>query len=318
MTARSAPAATAARIGDAQLRALVAVADHGSFSGAARRLGLTQSAVSHAITALERLLRVALIERTTRGARLTEAGERTLVHARELLRLKEALVREAAAARQARRRRLRIASFGPTASRRLLPPLLDRFAARHPHVDVAVVEGTDDEAARWLHDGTVDVAFVTLPNGAFDTVLVAKDELHAVLPVGHPLAQLPRVAPARLGDDPFILTTGGCERLVREVAGPTPLDVRFEIREIDTIVEMVGRGVGIAVTPRLALPDAPPNGVAFVPVDTPLERLVGLAVRTNERAGSPARALLELARRAPVASPSGRAPRQPPQAVIAR
>ncbi|HEX7049064.1 MAG TPA: LysR family transcriptional regulator [Longimicrobiales bacterium] len=289
-------AAAAGRITDAQLRALVAVADDGSYTHAARRLGLTQSAVSHAITALERLLGVALIERSARGIRLTAAGARALAHAREILRLKAALVQDVAAAGRGARRRLRIASFGPTASRRLLPPLLDRFAARHPHVDVAIAEGTDDEAARWLHEGAVDAAFVTLPNGDFDTVLVAKDELCTVLPAGHPLARLPRVAPTQLGDDPFILTTGGCERLVREAAGPTPLDVRYEIREIDTLVEMVGRGFGIAVTPRLALPDVPPSGVAFVPLDTPLERLVGLAVRRHEGAGSAARALLELAR----------------------
>lgn len=204
------------------------------------------------------------------------------------LRFKDALVRHAEVVRQQRRARLRIASFGPTATaaRRLLPPLLDRFAARHPHVDLVVVEGPDDDAARWLRDGTTGVAFVPLPNSAFDTVLVAEDALQAVLPVEDPLARLPRVAPSQLDDDPFILTTGGCERLVREAAGPTSLDVRYQFREIGTLVEMVGRGMGIAVTPQLALPAAPREGIAFVPLDAPFVRHVGLALRRPEGAGS--------------------------------
>ncbi|HET9948221.1 MAG TPA: LysR family transcriptional regulator, partial [Longimicrobiales bacterium] len=91
------PAAAAGRITDAQLRALVAVAEEGSHTRAARRLGITQSAVSHAITALERILGQALIERSASGVRPTAAGTRALPHAREILRLKAALVRDAAA-----------------------------------------------------------------------------------------------------------------------------------------------------------------------------------------------------------------------------
>ncbi|MEO8623382.1 MAG: LysR family transcriptional regulator, partial [bacterium] len=73
---------------DAQLEALVAVADSGSFTQAARRLGLTQSAVSHAVTGLEQSLSVALIDRSAQGARLTNAGERVIQHARQILPLK--------------------------------------------------------------------------------------------------------------------------------------------------------------------------------------------------------------------------------------
>jgi DNA-binding transcriptional LysR family regulator len=84
--------------------------------------------------------------------------------------------------------------------------------------------------------------------------------------------------------------------LVRAAVGATPLAVRHRIREADTLVMMVGRGMGIGVAPRLALPDEAPAGVAFVPLDAPHRRRVGVAVRREEAAGSMARAFLVLAR----------------------
>lgn len=295
-------AARAARIGDAALQALLAVADQGSYTRAAAKLGLTQSAVSHAVASLETRLGVALLERRDDGVHLTPLGERVAAHAREIVRLKLALVREADLARRARRGRVRVASFGPTASRRLLPPLLDAFGRRYPDVEVTVVEGTDDEAAQWLRAAEVDVAFVKLPDDEFETVCVAEDALTVVLPAGHPLVTGARVAPDGLAGEPFILSSGGCERLVLSAVGDTPLDVRYEIRETDTVVAMVARRAGVAVVPRLALPDLAPAGVAFVPLDTDQVRRVGMAVRRSAGAGSMARAFLALARRADTAA----------------
>lgn len=299
-------AARAARVGDASLHALLAVAEQGSYTRAAAALGLTQSAVSHAVASLQALLDVTLVERAGNGVRLTAAGERVTAHAREILRRKAALVREADLARRGSRGHVRVASFGPTASRRLLPPLLDAFGRLYPDVEVTVVEGTDDEAERWLRADEVDVAFVKLPGEAFETVFLAEDALHVVLPCAHRLAAEWRLTPARLAGERFILASGGCERLVLSAVGDTPLDVRYEIRETDTAVAMVARGAAITIVPRLALPDHPPDGVAFVPLDTSQVRRVGLAVSRSARTGSMGRAFLALAQRTRTAEPGAR------------
>jgi len=288
---------------DAQLHALLAVADSGSFTHAARRLRLTQSAVSHAVTSLEQSLRVSLIERAAQGARLTDAGERIARHARDILRLKAQIQLDAEAARRLEQGQLRIGSFGVSASRRLLPPLLDAFSARHPGVTVLVLEGSDDEVETWLRDGDIDVGFVNLPNEAFETVNVAEDVLHAIVPSHHPCARASHFPAHALGGQPFIMSSGGCELMIRDVARDIPLDVRFRIREVETMVAMVARGMAIAAAPRLALPDVAPAGVAFVPLDTDHVRRVGLAIRKQEEMGSPARALLRLASRRDTATP---------------
>jgi DNA-binding transcriptional LysR family regulator len=274
-------------ITDAQLQALVAVVDQGSFMGAARQLRMTQSAVSHAIAGLEEALRVGLLDRSARGVRLTAVGERTVQRAREVLRLKALMWQEADAARGLREGVVRVGSFGPTASRHLLPPMLEGFSARYPELSVQVVEGSDPEVEAWLREGKLDVGFVTLPHGEFDTLLLAQDEMVVVLPAAHPLAARERIRPGELAGSPFILSTGGCEPAVQEILDEHRPDVRYRIREVHTLVEMVARGAGLSVKSTLSLPDPLPPGVVLRPLDPPRLRRVGLAV-VDRKALSPA------------------------------
>lgn len=283
---------------DAQLQAIVAVAECGGFTAAARRLGLGQSAVSHAVTGLEQALRVTLVERGARGGRgvrLTEVGEQTVRHAREILRHKAQIEQAADATRRLQRGTLRIGSFGVSATRRMLPPLMDAFARRYPEIALLVTEGTDDEVLGWIHDGTVDVGFVTLPNEALETLPFAEDTFDALVPASHALAACARIQPRQLGGVPFIMSTGGCEPVVLDVLRGVPLDVRHRIRDVDTILGMVARGVGAAVMPRLAIPDALPAGVVLRPLDPVRTRRVALAVRGGSEVSLPCRAFLRIA-----------------------
>lgn len=280
---------------DAQLQALVAVADRGSFTAAAQQLRMSQSAVSHAVASLEESLRVTLLDRSARRVRLTEIGERTARHAREVLRLKAAIAEDADAARRLRRGTVRVGSFGVSASRRLLPPLIEAFARGHPDIEVLVSEGTDDEVEAWIREGVVDVGFVTLPNDALDVVPLAEDEIHVVMPACHPLAATPRVSAADVGAYPFIMSTGGCERIIDAVMGDVALDVRHRMREVDTILAMVGRGMGISMKPALALPDVLPDDIVSRPLAPAHLRRVGLGVRRRAEAAAATQAFLRVA-----------------------
>jgi DNA-binding transcriptional LysR family regulator len=256
---------------------------------------MSQSAVSHAVAGLEETLRVTLVHRSARHVRLTEVGERMARHAREVLRLKAVMQEEVDAARRLRRGTVRVGSFGVSASRRLLPPIIDAFARSHPDIDVLVSEGTDDEVERWIHDGAVDVGFVTLPNDTLDAVPLAEDEMRAVLPARHPLAAASYVAPRDVAAYPFIMSTGGCERLICDIMGEVPLDVRHRMREVDTILAMVGRGMGITIKPALALPDVLPNEIVTRPLSPVRMRRVGLAARRRRDASLAAQAFLKTA-----------------------
>ena|ERR1017187_6768875 len=127
----------------ARLRALVTVADTGSVRQAARRLTVTESAVSSALSALAREVRVPLVERDGRGLRLTAAGQAYSRYARAILGLHEEGLAAARADRDPERGRVRVAAVS-TAGEYLLPAVLASFLARHPAVDIGLEVGSSE------------------------------------------------------------------------------------------------------------------------------------------------------------------------------
>jgi DNA-binding transcriptional LysR family regulator len=286
-----------------QLRVLVAVVDSGSFTGAAKALRMTQPGVSHTVSGLEAALGVALLERDRSGARTTEVGAEVLFHAREVLGLVEHIGLAASGTKALEHGTLRVGSF-PSAAGRLLPALVGAFGRRYPSVVVILSEGTDQEVHEWIRSREVEVGFVTLPVEGLETVSVAEDEMLAVVPEGHPLAQEGAVSVERLAAEPFVMSKGGCEPLISAAfrqAGLVP-DVRFEVRETGTILAMVGEGLGVSVLPELALPGTTDGlrGTRALSLDPPVRRRLALAVRSLESASPAAAAFVEQARSLPV------------------
>lgn len=281
-----------------QLEILVRVAELRSFTAAAVQLGMSQSAASHAVAALEREWEVVLLTRTQAGVEPTAAGRRLLVRVRELLGVHEAIRQEAAAARGLARGVLRIGSFGPTASLRLLPALLDDFRQYYPEIEVGIDEGTDEAVLGWIAERRVDLGFVVLPAPHFETLPLVVDQLVVLLPANDPLAARPALPAATLGERPFILTAAGSGNLVERLfaAEGLQLRVRHRFSQILTILEMVARGEGVSVVAELALPRPLPAGVVARPLAPAATRHIGLAVRDPARASPAARAFLALAR----------------------
>ncbi|PRY45077.1 LysR family transcriptional regulator [Umezawaea tangerina] len=246
----------------AQLRAFLAVVDEGGFGAAADALGLTQSAVSHAVAALERTLGHPVVSR--RGpAAPTAFGDEVLAHARAAVAASAAITDLAERRHGGARGTVRFAA-PPTVCQGLLPDLLARWRVELPNVRVRVFEGEDDEVAEWLAGGTVDAAvLVDPPPGA--GVQVCEDAFHALLRTDHPLAGLPEVDVVDLADDPFLLSRGGCERHVRQAHAGHPFTPRHRVRELATLLAMVGSGVGVSIVPGLVATMLPP-GLVMVPL----------------------------------------------------
>lgn len=286
-----------------QLRILLSVIERGGFTPAADHLGMTQPAVSRAIGALESELGALLIARGRDGVALTEAGRRAVEHARAALRHHDLLRSEVAEVGGRVTGTLRVASF-PSVTASLMPSRLRAFADRYPHVTTRLFEGTDQEVREWLEQGAAEVAVVTLPAAGVDTVALAEDRMVAVLPAEHRLAARSSVSLKALSGERFVLSTGGCEPIVAAAArgSGASLNVAFEAREVATVLAMVEAGLGVSVVPTLALP-AEPDGLAVRPLDPPVPRLLGLAVRTLAGASPAARAFLEIA--APAVPESG-------------
>ncbi|MGK4580136.1 LysR family transcriptional regulator [Kitasatospora sp. HPMI-4] len=250
----------------AQLRALVAVVENGGFGAAAGELGISQSAVSHAVAALERAVQAPVVHRTGR-IRPTRLGEQLLPHARAATASADAIAAIAARHQGGPAGTVRLAA-PTTVCQGLLPRLLGEWQAAHPRVKVRIFEGEDDELAAWLASGTVDAAVLIDPEPApAGSLLLARDSMHALLRRDHPLAGQQVVDIRELEDDAFLLSEGGCERHIREVY--RRIGGRFtpahRIRDVGTLISMVHAGIGVSVMPALAHAMIP-SGCVLIPL----------------------------------------------------
>jgi DNA-binding transcriptional LysR family regulator len=280
-----------------QLEVFSALARAGSFSRAAAVLGITQSAVSHALKQLESELRVVLVAREGARSPLTPAGERLLLRVNDILQQKEALQQEANAERGLARGILRIGSFGATSSLQLLPMLLERYARAHPLVEVHIEEQDDATVVRWLLERRVELGFVVLPDERFETVPLAQDELVAVLPQQHALACKSALQAQDFSGQAFIRTSAGSGAMIDAFlaeGGATPR-THFALEQLSSMLGFVARGHALAIAARLALPDAV-QGVVYRSLSPRRMRMTALAALDFQRLSPAAQAFVGIAR----------------------
>jgi DNA-binding transcriptional LysR family regulator len=285
----------------AQLSAFLAVLDQGSFSEAAKALGLTQSGVSRAVKTLEEAIGVPLLLRDGGGVEATVTGREVASEARGALERIARIRRLGDRAVDRLDGRVRIGSFF-SSSTRLLPGTLAAFRRAYPRAETVVFEGDAPEIADWLARGTIDVGFLEDDDERFEHTPIARDEMVYVAPAGHP-GEAKRPFRLRAFKDPFIMSLCGCEQRIQDIfrAERAAPDVRFEVRDITTILAMVREGIGTTMLPTLALPDDR-GGLAIIPLRPranhayPYVRDVRLAVARTSTCAS-ARAFVEVARR---------------------
>lgn len=264
------------------LRILLMVVECGSFSTAALRLNISQSAVSRAIAALEDELGVSLLTRGRFGAYPTQIGERVLIHAHAMLQSRDRIDYEVNMARGLQGGRVRIASFRSVATH-VLPLHIARFRKRFPTIEVSLMEADPIAVEQALREGQVDLGLVPLPRTEeFDTWEIARDEFVVLLPAAAGPAPN-RLSWEELSTYAFILYNyAECTSVVRDhwAKAGQALKVAYEVKEDSTIVSMVAQGLGAAILPRLAAMPIP-AGVQVRSLPIPLERVIGAAVLSN-------------------------------------
>lgn len=282
-----------------QLEIFSLVAELQGFTSAAHRLGIGQSAVSHAVKALEQEWGVELFRRHQSQVELSDIGQQLLLRARAILGLANTLQQEAADARGMKRGTLRIGSFGPTSSNRLLPPILARFRLAYPGIEVHIDEGPDRQVMQWLDERRIDVGFVVLEQERFDTFALFEDQLVALLPADHPLASRPDIALEALCDDPFILTEAGSAELVTRVFSSARLvpKVRFRCAQLISTLEAVSRGDGVSLVAEGSLPQVTDPRYVSRPLAPAIVRPIGLAVLDRRQSSPATLAFIQVAQR---------------------
>lgn len=246
------------------LRAVHQVASTGSFSAAARALGVTVSTATRAVQRLEARLGVALFRRSTHGLSLTESGRRYAAHVAAVLAAEDAVRDEIAAAKDARRGTLRI-TVPVYVAERVLPPVLVRFAAAHPDVRVDV-HASDDRRDVVTDAYDLAIRLGPLPDSSlrarrligFERVVCAAPALLA----GRPRLRDPREL-ARL---PCLLYGNGSQPIAwsfRHRRGATRTVVvhgPLRSNNLELLVRLAIDGLGIARLPDWALAPALASG----------------------------------------------------------
>ncbi|MGF6162855.1 DNA-binding transcriptional LysR family regulator [Pseudomonas sp. 2725] len=280
-----------------QLEIFSLVAELHGFTAAANRLGISQSAVSHALKSLELELGVELLRRHQTQVELSDIGQQLLLRARAMLGLANTLRQEAADARGMKRGTLRIGSFGPTSSIKLLPLILQQYRAAHPGIEVHIDEGPDRQVLQWLEERRIDIGFVVLPEERFDTVALIEDQMVALLPADHPLAAHDSLSLKDLCDFPLVLTEAGSSELVSRlftVARLTP-NIRYRCSQLISTLDVVARGDGVTVVAEGSLPNQIDRRCVKKPLSPAVLRQVGLAVLDRRQASPATLAFIRLA-----------------------
>ncbi|WP_042696898.1 LysR family transcriptional regulator [Azospirillum sp. B506] len=282
-----------------QLITFATVVEHGGFTEAAGRLGLTQPAVSMQIRSLEERFGVRLVERVGKRALPTAAGRDLLPFIR---RLREEM--DAAAAAMGRHRagqvgRVRIGT-GATACIYRLPPILTALRAAHPGLEIIVVTGNTPDILDAVEEGTLDLALVTLPAGrpGLSIEPVCAEELVRVAPLPAGERGQDGVTPTALAEETLILyERGGTMRAVIDgwfMTGGVQPRPAMELGNVEAIKNLVAAGLGQSILPSVTVQGPQDCGrFAVQPLTPPLIRTLGLALRRDKMLDTGVRAMVK-------------------------
>ncbi|MGE7839734.1 LysR family transcriptional regulator [Lysinibacillus sp. NPDC093712] len=256
------------------------VAEVSSFTKAADALGLTQSAVSHAVSSLEKECGFALIHRSRTGVTLTSEGQTMLRAMRNVLDADELLQQEAAHILGVTRGKLRIGVISSISSN-WMPEIIRIMDNQFPGIQVELREGDYYEIEQWLQSGEVDAGFLNgQKSEQFQFIELVQDPLLCIVSDQSSLYNRPEIDIAELEDMPFIMTSyrgTNDVKVILEQYHVKP-NIRFELSEEVGIISMISHHLGITILPRLVI-NRLPSSLKAIPLKQGGYRTIGLAMK---------------------------------------
>jgi DNA-binding transcriptional LysR family regulator len=283
-----------------QLAVFVAVAEEGSFTRAADRLHVVQSAVSAAVRNLERELGARLFDRTTHKVALSDAGRALLPEARTTLAAAAAARDAVDAVKGAVRGTIVLGNLQAQGMRSIdVAGMLAEFRSVHPGVEVQVRQGGSLEMTTKVRDGELDLAFVALPDQQFpgvELIPMASEPIVLAVAAGHPLAGRRRVELSALGSETIIdFPEGWGIRMANDrafAAAGVTRHIDYEVNDTGSVIGFVRHGLAVGLLPRSFFEDT--SGVVFVPLRGRAPQfLTAIATPSNRRPSADSRALLQ-------------------------
>ncbi|HNW87507.1 MAG TPA: LysR family transcriptional regulator [Candidatus Limiplasma sp.] len=276
----------------------VGVAETGNLTETGRRLGYTQSGVSHIIAGLEAEMGLPLIVRGRRGVGLTENGARIADAMRHLLADNERLEQTISAIRGVTTGSLVIGTYA-SISINWLPEILYRFRQDYPGISIHMKEGGIEEIEGWIENSIADFGFLSRRSSqSFDWIPLEEDPLLAILPKDTPCPPGGKFPIAGFEGQPFVMSAAGIDHDVHMAltnAGIHPA-VRYSSADDHAIVSMVAHRLGISMLPRLIVQDQLDH-ITALPVEPYASRRLGIGIRNLSRLSPAAKELIEYTKR---------------------
>lgn len=244
-----------------QLKAFLAIAEAKTFTAGARRVNVTQAAISMQIRQLEDEVGLQLFTRTPRRVILTQAGEYLLQRARRILREHDSALAEIAEIAGAEHGRLRIGSASAEFATHQLPHILQTLREKYPNAELAVSAGTSQTLVDKILHGEIDIAFVSLPveNSSITTDLLFSDEIVAIAHPSHPNANEKYISAAALAGEKLILGErgGNTRRMIDDFfnAANVRPNIVMELSRQEAVNQMVENGLGVGTAGAKTIAD---------------------------------------------------------------
>lgn len=280
-----------------QLSAIVAIADHGTFSAAARALYTVQSNVSGHVARLEKELGVTLVDRA--GGGLTDDGARVVLRARRILNEIDEISSDVGSRSENVSGQVRLGVIGTTA-RWLMPSLLTALGDVHPNIRVIVQEGASSNIVPNAASGELNAGVVHLPIDDPDLLVdpLFAEDLMLLVPPDHELHDNDTVPLAAIDGVPLLLPpTGSALRKVLDRAAAAAnirLRAHAEIDGVRLIASLASDGFAPAIVPATATPGWLSGNVGMIPVPELPRRVVAIVRRRRPAPSTATQALLEV------------------------
>ncbi len=287
------------------LKAFLLAVETKSFTVAAGRLAVTQPSFTSLIQDLESVLDLRLFERTTRSITLTAAGQELFDRIQRPIADLEEAYRNMKDLSDARRGAIVLGAL-PSTSLTLVPPALEALHRTHPGLQVRVVEAHNDELISMLRTNQIEFALATLLDASadFEFEPLIADAFCAVFQPGHPTESLARLTWRDLAPHDLVLLSQGSSARAQferalDNAGPGTAGLRYDVTHMTTATQLVRRGMGLTLLPRLALSALNLTSLKSRPLeDESARRMLGVAWRKDRHLSPGAVLLVERLRQA--------------------
>ncbi len=286
-----------------QLETFLVVAREKSFSRAAERLYRTQPAVSLALKRLEEELGETLLDRTTKGGTLTDAGATLLPLAQRMLDLRKQILDTFGSLKGLQQGRLNIGA-NESVSEFLLPGVLLAYQQAHPAIRIQAYRQSSERIPAEVLERRLDVGFVSYDpmHPELQSEVILRDHMVLVVPPGHKLARKKEVSLEALGRETFVAhnaitpTRNAIIDLFARLG--TPLRITMELGSLATIQDFVALGAGLAILPRMTVLESIRQGrlVEVAVKELQVEKLIRIVTRREEALSHAAKAFLQLIR----------------------